>query len=185
MKKTLVIVGHPDLNGGSLANRLIVDRLEQESEMEIRNLAELYPDFAIDVAAEQDALLRADTVVLQFPFHWYSVPGILKEWIDKVLAYGFAYGSAGTKLNGKNFLLSSTIGGPVDAYCRGGYNTYTIEELMRPLHQTAKLCGMNYIDPVISHGMIYIPDVYNVKEEVEGRAREHGEHLVACIAKVA
>ena len=184
MKKTLVIVGHPDLNGDSLANRIIIDRLKLESDVEIRNLAELYPDFAIDVAAEQDALLRADTIVLQFPFHWYSVPGILKEWIDKVLAYGFAYGSTGTKLNGKNFLISTTIGGPVDAYGPEGYNTYTIEELLRPLRQTGNLCGMKSIDPVVSHGMIYIPDVYNVKEEVERRAREHGEHLVASLAKV-
>ena len=64
LKKTLVIVGHPDLNGDSLANRIIIDRLKLESDVEIRNLAELYPNFAIDVAAEQDALLRADTIVL-------------------------------------------------------------------------------------------------------------------------
>jgi glutathione-regulated potassium-efflux system ancillary protein KefG len=48
-----------------------------------------------------EALVEADTVALQFPFHWYSVPGILKEWIDRVLSYSFAYGSTGTKLHGK------------------------------------------------------------------------------------
>ncbi len=181
MKKTLVIMGHPNLSGGSLANRIIADRLEQESDVEMRNLAELYPTFAIDVAAEQEAMLKADTIALQFPFYWYSVPGILKEWIDQVLAYGFAYGSTGNKLKGKNFLVSTTVGGSAEEYGPEGYNNYTIEELLRPLGQTSNLCGMNYLDPVVSHSMIYIPDVFNEKEEVVKRARDHGERLVASL----
>ncbi len=184
MKKTLVIMGHPNLNDGSLANRIIVEHLKQEAEVEIRSLAELYPDFAIDVAAEQEAMLQAETIALQFPFHWYSVPGILKEWMDQVLSYGFAYGSTGTKLNGKNYVLSTTVGGPVDAYGPEGYNTYTVEDLLKPLRQAGNLCGMNYVDTVISHGMIYIPDVFNVKEEVEERAREHGERLIKTLRAI-
>ena len=47
--------------------------------------------FAADVQAEMDKLLAADLLILQFPFWWYSVPAILKGWIDRVFAYGVAY----------------------------------------------------------------------------------------------
>ena len=182
--KALVIVGHPDLNGQSLANRLIVDKLRTLEKTEVRILSELYPDFRIDVAAEQAALVRAQTIVLQFPFHWYSVPGLLKKWIDDVLAYGFAYGSTGTRLQGKHLVLSFTVGGPEESYGKGGYNTFTIKDMLPPLLQTANLCGMKLAEPVYTHGMVYIPDVYNVKEEVEARAIAHGEKLISALQRI-
>ncbi|TIU91871.1 MAG: NAD(P)H-dependent oxidoreductase, partial [Mesorhizobium sp.] len=45
-----------------------------------------------DVKAEIDKLLWADTLILQFPLWWYAMPAILKGWVDRVYAYGFAYG---------------------------------------------------------------------------------------------
>ena len=181
MNKTVVIVGHPDLSKGSIANQIIVDHLKGLDNVEIRNLSELYPEFRINAEAEQKALLAADTIVFQFPFYWYSVPGILKEWVDKVLTYGFAYGSTGTKLHGKNFIVSTTIGGPEEAYQSDGYNNYTIEELLKPIKQTANLCGMSFQAPVTTHDMIYVPGVFNVKEEVEARAKDHAQRLFASI----
>lgn len=180
MKKTLVIVGHPQLKEGSLANRIIVEALA-EAGAEIRDLAALYPDFKIDVEAEQAALVAAERVIFQFPFYWYGVPGILKEWMDRVLAHGFAYGSKGKALHGKGLLISTTIGGPARAYQRDGYNTYTVDELMMPLKQTAKLCGMTFEGPVTSHGMIFIPGVYNTQEEVEAQARDHAARLITLL----
>ncbi|TIR37615.1 MAG: NAD(P)H-dependent oxidoreductase, partial [Mesorhizobium sp.] len=47
---------------------------------------------AKDVKAEIDKLLWADTLILQFPLWWYAMPAILKGWVDRVYAYGFAYG---------------------------------------------------------------------------------------------
>ncbi len=58
--------------------------------VEIRSLYQLYPDFNIDIAAEQEALSRADLIVWQHPMQWYSIPPLLKLWIDKVL-----FGTAG------------------------------------------------------------------------------------------
>jgi putative NADPH-quinone reductase len=78
--------------------------------------------------------------------------------------------------------LSFTIGGPEDSYRPEGYNTYPIDDMLNPLKQTANLCGMEYLPPVFTHSMIYIPDVYNVKEEVEARAQDHAERLVNAIA---
>ncbi|PST49908.1 hypothetical protein COO72_00505 [Bifidobacterium callitrichos] len=43
---------------------------------------------AVDVVAEQKLVEEHDRIVLQFPPYWYSSPAPLKEWEDKVLAYG-------------------------------------------------------------------------------------------------
>ncbi|MDX1809950.1 MAG: NAD(P)H-dependent oxidoreductase [Sulfurospirillaceae bacterium] len=182
MKKVLVIAAHPQLDNGSLANKIICDELSSVEGIEIRKIAQMYPDFKIDVAAEQKALLGADIVIFQFPFYWYSVPGILKEWIDQVFSYGFAYGTGGDKLKGKEFVLSVTIGGPKEAYSKEGYNHFSIEELLKPLEQTSLLTGMKFNETIRTHSMIFIEGVYNVKEEVVQRAKNHAlevKHFIA------
>jgi len=177
MSKVLVLSGHPNL-AQSFANKTILTELESSRlDLTIRRLDGLYRDLTDDVATEQKALLEADTLVLQFPFHWYSVPALLKNWIDKVLGFNFAYGPEGDKLKGKNFILSFTIGGPAESYQPLGYNHFNIEELIKPLQQTAYLAQMNYLPPVYTHSMIYIPGVYNTEEEVVGRAKEHAARL--------
>src|SRR6266571_7620050 len=45
-----------------------------------------------DIEREQEKLMWADAVILQFPMWWYSMPAILKGWVERVYAYGFAYG---------------------------------------------------------------------------------------------
>jgi len=181
MGKVLVISGHPDLKSSN-TNSIILEQLEANiDQVEIRKLDALYPDYQIDIEAEQQALLNADVVVLQFPFFWYSVPAILKKWIDDVFSYGFAYGSEGDKLKGKEFILSFTIGGPKDAYNPLGFNHFTIEQLILPLQQTAYLAGMTFNDPIYTHGMIYIPNVYNELEEVQSKAKVHATQLISQI----
>jgi len=182
MSRILIISGHPRLDE-SIANATILRGVRDLAEVTIRHLDQLYPDYTIDVDAEQAALLEADTVVLQFPFYWYSVPALLKKWIDDVLSYGFAYGSAGDKLKGKTLILSCTVGGPEASYGDGGHNHFTIEQLFRPLHQTAMLAGMVFHPPVVTHGMIFIPGVYNTRETVERGARDHAERLAAVLAQ--
>ena len=184
MSHIVVISGHPNLQQ-SYTNKVILDRLaEGLSSVNIRRLDTLYPDYQIDVAAEQAALLAADAVVLQFPFYWYSVPALLKKWIDEVLAFNFAYGTHGDKLKGKPLFLSFTVGGPEESYHPLGYNHFTIEQMLRPLQQTAYLSGMLYQPPVYTHRMVYIPDVYNKLEDVQQRAEDHSQRLLSAIAQV-
>ncbi|KXF82060.1 NAD(P)H-dependent oxidoreductase [Enterovibrio coralii] len=181
MSKILVISGHPDLKASN-TNSLIINELKESMEnVEVRRLDTLYPTYAIDIEAEQQALIDADIVVLQFPFYWYSVPALLKKWIDDVLAYNFAYGSQGDKLKGKDMVLSFTIGGPKESYDPQGFNHFPIEELMKPLQQTAYLTQMNYHAPVYTHGMVYIEGVYNTLDAVEGRAKVHAERLIEML----
>lgn len=184
MNRTVVISGHPDLENSN-TNTIILDCLKSRlPNTEIRRLDLLYPDFNVDVQAEQEALLKADIIVLQFPFYWYSVPALLKKWIDEVFAYGFAYGSEGTKLKGKKLILSFTIGGPKDSYNPLGYNHFPVEQLLQPLQQTAFLSGLDYIEPVYTYGMVYIPGVYNTLEEVQEKAKSHSESLIKRISEI-
>ena len=44
-----------------------------------------------DVAAEQARIDRADALVLVYPVYWWSMPALLKGWIDRVFANGWAF----------------------------------------------------------------------------------------------
>ncbi|SHF50603.1 Putative NADPH-quinone reductase (modulator of drug activity B) [Tenacibaculum mesophilum] len=176
-----MILAHPNLKD-SVANKHISTEIAaQFNHFEISDIFNQYPDFKIDVEAEQAKLLAADTIIFQFPFFWYNMPAILKQWFDEVFSFNFAYGSKGDKLRGKNFLLSITVGGPEEAYTPIGYNHFAIEELIRPLQQTAYLSQMNYLKPVYTHGLTYVPGVYNTKEVVLQRADNHIKKLAAVL----
>ncbi|MCV9935604.1 NAD(P)H-dependent oxidoreductase [Boseaceae bacterium BT-24-1] len=105
-----------------------------------------------DVKAEIEKLLWADTLILQFPLWWYTMPAILKGWVDRVYAYGFAYGvgehsdkrwgerfGEGT-LAGKRAMLIVTTGGWEEHYSARGING-PIDDLLFP----------------INHGILYYP----------------------------
>ena len=106
----LIIYAHPYPHH-SHANKRMLEQVRTLDGVEIRSLYHLYPDFNIDVAAEQAALSRADLVILQHPMQWYSTPPLLKLWLDKVLSHGWAYGHGGTALHGKSVMWAVTTGG--------------------------------------------------------------------------
>ncbi|WP_158281369.1 NAD(P)H-dependent oxidoreductase [Sediminitomix flava] len=176
MKKVTVVLAHDNFEN-SIANQTIIKELKEVDQLEIRNIYELYSDYKIDVEAEQKALIDTDIIIFQFPFYWYSAPAILKAYIDQVFAFNFAYGPEGNKLEGKEFLISTTIGGPAEAYTPTGYNHFRIEQLLLPFEQTAYLAKMNYHQPIYEHRMVYVPGVYNTKESVENNAIRQAERL--------
>ena len=181
MKTTLLIVAHPHFNE-SVTSQHITQFLQSTSEaangiISIRIISELYPDGKIDVTEEQKALLEAENVVLLFPFYWYNVPAILKLWMDEVLEYGFAYGKTGDKLKGKNLLLSLSTGGPEEAYQPGGRNNNYIADYLLPMKQTAFLTGMNFLEPLVSYGMVNIKGIDIDKAPVIEKAKTHALKL--------
>ncbi len=106
----LLILAHPYYTQ-SIANKTIVNELiKTYPNLEVRDIFQLYPDYKIDVSAEQEALLRHDTIILQYPMFWFNMPAILKLWFDEVFTYQFAYGSQGDKLKDKKVIISMTVG---------------------------------------------------------------------------
>ncbi|WP_373811713.1 NAD(P)H-dependent oxidoreductase, partial [Porphyromonas loveana] len=69
MKKTLVIVVHPDLDH-SVINKAWTKAVEGAAT--IHNLYGQYPDGRIDVAHEQALLEAHDRIIFQFPLYWYA-----------------------------------------------------------------------------------------------------------------
>ena len=149
--EVLVVMAHPALER-SRANRALLRAAQGAPGVEVRDLYELYPDFAVDVPAEQAALREADAVVLQYPIYWYAPPALLKEWLDVVWLHGFAYGRGGDALKGKRLLVACTTGGGPEAYDPKGMHGYPIEMFLKAMHQTAVLCGMGWERPFILHG---------------------------------
>ncbi len=145
-KRVLVLFAHPSLERSEVNGDLLAASRDIEGVTVVDLYAE-YPSFRIDIDREQQRLREHDVVVFMFPLYWYSTPAILKEWQDLVLEYGFAYGHDGAELHGKWFLCAFTAGGLESAYREQGYNHYSIRELLRPLEQTATLCGMQYLPP--------------------------------------
>jgi len=146
----LIVFAHPALEKARVAPAM----LEAASALPyfpVRDLYQLYPDLTVDVLAEQVAMAVSDIVVLQFPLYWYSVPSLMKEWLDLVWVPGWAYGKDGKVLQGKTLACAFSAGGSNEAYGPLGTNRFTIEELMRPWEQTAALCGMRWIPPFVIH----------------------------------
>ncbi len=146
----LLVVAHPAMER-SRANQRMMAAAEQVAGVTLHDLYEVYPSFTIDVRAEQKRLLKHAIIGLQFPMYWYSTPALMKEWLDLVWLHGFAYGVGGTALEGKRLFVACTTGGRAEAYGPEGYNTYSIEEFLRPLEQTARLCGMEWEKPLVLH----------------------------------
>jgi glutathione-regulated potassium-efflux system ancillary protein KefG len=153
----LVVLAHPAIHR-SRANAGLLEAARARPDITIHDLYQEYPDFLIDVEAEQQRLLDHQLIILQFPMYWYSSPALLKEWLDMVWLHGFAYGQRGTGLRGKTMLAVLTTGGDADAYRPGGMNRFSMTEFLRPLEATAHLCGLIWAEPFIVHDSIQMTE---------------------------
>jgi glutathione-regulated potassium-efflux system ancillary protein KefF len=138
----------------------------------VRDLYALYPDYLIDVAAEQALLVSAKLVVWQHPIQWYSMPSLMKLWVDEVLTFGWAYGRGGTALRGKDLWLVATTGDSQASYHPNSYNRYFFDAFLPPYEQTAALCGMRFLPPLVLHGAHRASDA-----ELAAHARTYAQRL--------
>jgi len=150
-KKILIIFAHPRFEK-SVNNSLLIHKIGESREITFHDLYEKYPDFNIDIEFEKKLLTDHEIIIWQHPFYWYSAPALLKQWIDLVLEFGWAYGPGGNALEDKIVFNSITSGGQRSAYNREGYNRFTVKELLAPFDQTAFLCKMIYLPPFVLHG---------------------------------
>jgi len=152
MADVLVLVAHPDI-ARSRVNRALAAqaRLLPEDTVQVRDLYALYPDYVIDIEAEQAALAAARTVVWVHPVQWYSMPALMKLWVDDVLAFQWAYGPGGRALAGKCLWLAASTGGVEQSYRDLG-DPVAFERFLPPYRQIAEMVGMRFLDPLIFHG---------------------------------
>ncbi len=178
----LLISGHPDLKS-SYANKTILDAMRADANISIRRLDALYPDFQIDVKAEQGSLLDADLVILQFPLYWSSYPAIMKQWLDAVFTYNFAFGPEGDKLLDKKLILSITCGAEANSYAEGGFNFFSIEQYLQAALHPIKAAKMQIVDTIITYEMNAIEAEGGDKQRVYSLAQSHAMRLRTSISQ--
>jgi len=152
----------------------MVRAIPESENITFHDLYEEYPDFNVDIEREKSLLENHEIVIWHHPFYWYSSPPLLKQWIDMVLEYGWAYGSGGEALKDKIIFNAITTGGNEDAYCEKGYNKYSIRQFMQPFEQTANLCLMRYLPPFTVMGTHTMSD-----ERIERAATNYGRLIKA------
>ena len=144
---------HPHLKDGSTTNSALVHAAEK-TDIEVRDMYQLYPNFDIDVKTEQAILEDTDRIVLQFPMYWYSSPALMKEWLDRVLEYGWAYGSTGNALQGKEVILAVTQCAKAEDYTSEGRFHVTAEDLLKPFVTIQYHTGLKFLEPFVLPDMM-------------------------------
>jgi NAD(P)H dehydrogenase (quinone) len=116
--------------------------------------------FAPEIAAEIEKLRACNLLILHFPLWWFSMPAIMKGWIDRVFTYGFAYGVMGgpsTNLAGRKALVVTTTGGPAATYTattRGTVDDYLKHLLVGSL----AFCSMEVLPTFVGYGVAYLDE---------------------------
>lgn len=117
---------------------------------------------AADIAAELEKIKAADLIVFSFPIYWFSVPAIMKGWIDRVLVSGYCYGGLRFYdrggLAGKKAMLACTLGGQPHMLKADGIHG-ELEEMLRPLLRgTLAYTGMSVLPPFVAYHVPYISE---------------------------
>lgn len=114
------------------------------------------------INAEQEKVEWCDLMIWQFPLWWFSVPGILKGWVDRVFAMDRFYGHGKMYetgvMTGKKALLSLTTGGPEAAYLKGGLQG-DLNGILRPLQRgILEFVGFSVLEPQVVYGPARLSD---------------------------
>lgn len=102
---------------------------------------------------------------------WFNMPAGLKQWMDDVLQYGFAYGTGGDKLQGKKFLHVVTTGQGAQTY-EGGF----LDTLATPVKVSVTYCGLDYQGLLPCHGQLALTNA-NAAEDAKAFAAKVVEKI--------
>ncbi len=153
MAETLILFAHPDLRHSRVHAKL-KPALQALPGVDLHDLYARYPDYWIDVPAEQARVAAVRRLVWMHPIHWYGMPPLLKLWLDQVCTQGWAYGGkgqGGRALAGKQFQLVVSTGGSPTAYSAQGHHGQPFEQFLAPYRQTAAFMGMDWAPHWVFH----------------------------------
>lgn len=115
--------------------------------------------FAPDIAAELDKLRRCEALILIFPLWWFSMPAIMKGWIDRVFANGAAYGGSTGQffergmMAGRRAMVTTTTGAPGVMFDPAGM-CGAMEAALWPIHNgVLRFVGFDVLPPFVVHGV--------------------------------
>ena len=138
-----------------------------------------------DVQAEHDRLDAVDDLILVFPVYWWSMPALLKGWIDRVFIRGWAFDDRATPfrpmLGHLTVHLVMLAGDDADGFRRRGYDTAMATQI-----ETGVLgyCGATTGVLATVHGSETAGDVASRTQEIAdaiaSRARQGAVDLASC-----
>lgn len=176
-KKTLIIMAHSNPNDSKI-NKRIKHTLENEEDIIYKDIKSLYQDYNFDVKKEQEALMNAQKIIFQFPLYWWTAPAILKQWMDDIYTYGFAYkyddkgAWKALKLQNKEFQMIVTIGGSEEDYKNMNVK---VKDCLSSYSITASALGMKELDPYLLYGV----DTHKyTNEQLDDIMLEVKEHIL-------
>ncbi|WP_297890026.1 NAD(P)H-dependent oxidoreductase [Sulfurihydrogenibium sp.] len=111
-----------------------------------------------DVKQQQSLVKEADTLVFIHPIWWYSMPAILKGYIDRVFSYGFAYKEEGDEikplLTDKKVIIINTMGEDEDSCNKRGM----CDSLRMTIGGIFEFCGMKVLKHKFFFAVPYVSD---------------------------
>ena len=118
---------------------------------------------APDIAEELAKVLRADLLVFTFPLYWFSVPAMLKGWIDRVLLSGPCYGGRRIYgqggLAGKRAFTAFSLGGREHMFGPGALHGELASGMLRHFFQgTLGYVGLGVHEPFVAHHVPYLSE---------------------------
>jgi len=178
--KTLVIVSHPYATK-STAIKALQQAAEATEGVVVRNLEALYGNDvgAFDIAAEQQAQEQADRVVYLFPIHWFNLTPMLKAYLNEVWTYGWAFGTEGKALHGKEMQVVVTAGAKPHTYSAEGLVHSTMDEVLTPMKASAYYIGMKYNQPLAFYEAMGLGE-----DAVTGIQKVFSERLLAPLGSL-
>lgn len=153
MKKTLIIVAHPDMEASTVHKYWVTELEKYPNRYTIHRLYQAYPEGKIDVQKEQNLVEAHGNLVLQFPVYWFNCPPLLKQWLDEVFTYGWGYGSQAQALVNRKIALAVSTGIDKEGYSHSGKQKYTIEETLRPFEMTMDYVKADYQPLFVFYGI--------------------------------
>jgi NAD(P)H dehydrogenase (quinone) len=109
-----------------------------------------------------DKLNRADLLIFQFPLWWLGAPAILKGWVDRVFAAGYAYGAGkcydNGVFNGRRAMLALTTGGLQTMYSETGLHGEINQVLFPIKHGMLAFTGFDVLPPFVAWGVSHGSD---------------------------
>lgn len=132
---------------------------------------------ANDIEAEIEKLRRCDMLVLQFPFYWFSMPAIMKGWVDRVFSNGFVYGGGKWYdrggLKGRRAMLAITTGCYEPMCAPDGINGDMAINLWPIQNGILRFSGFTVLPPFIAYGVARSGDEARHQDLERYRQRLH------------
>jgi len=144
---------------------------------QVHSNKEHFVTFSAEVRAEHEKVQWCDLIMFIFPMYWWSFPGIMKSWIDRILSMGFAYGmKSGTSLKGRKGMFIYTTGGPKEFHRSIGLEPCVWKMIAQGVF---KFCEVTPLEPYVAYQVAwiddnsrkaYLKDIKDIMENIDKRA---------------